>query len=70
MKHLTIEGGCWQFISDPAGDHYQLTGNNIDSLFVDGLHADLIVRDTAGLASICMTGKIVQVLEITKISQP
>ncbi len=69
LKHLAIEGRCWQFTTD-SGDRYQPTGKNIDSLLHDGIHADLIVRNVNGVASICMTGKIVEVLEITSTSQP
>ncbi len=69
VMHAThLEGGCWQFIAE-NGQTYDLAGDEIGPLLHDGLHAELLVRDASGMASICMSGKIVIVVKIISSSQ-
>ena len=65
MRHIPLEGGCWQFTSGD-GSTYQLAGEQAAKLLVDGIHAEIVVRDTPGRHTICMTGKSVEVLTIVK----
>ncbi len=63
MQKTTLEGGCWIFVADD-GTRYELGGQGLEPLFKDGLHAELVVRDMPDASSICMVGKIVQVVAI------
>jgi len=67
MQFLDIEGGCWQFTTKDD-EHYELLGSEVERLHYDGIRVELIVRDFPELASTCMIGKPVQVLEIISIS--
>lgn len=67
VMHFTdIEGGCWVFKADD-GQAYELIGKDVKRLQKDGLRAEIFVRPRTDLASICMMGKIVEVIEIIKI---
>ncbi len=64
MTHTTLEGGCWYL--DAGKKHYELVG---DSALVAGLHVpqkyvELRVAHAAHMASICMVGEIVRVLQV------
>jgi hypothetical protein len=65
MKHIPLEGGCWQFTAGD-GSTYQLAGERAATLLVDGLRAEIIVKDLPERHTICMTGKSVEVLTIIK----
>ncbi|MDI6766762.1 MAG: hypothetical protein QME52_08075 [Bacteroidota bacterium] len=69
IKFLPVEGGCWQFISTDD-ETYELVGENIETLYFDGIQARLVVRDLEGRVSICMVGKIIEVLKIVNLSKP
>ena len=66
MTHLAIEGGCWQFKSD-EGTTYELFGDQATLLHKDGERAQIIVREISNAHTICMAGKPVELLKITKI---
>ncbi|MBI1807252.1 MAG: hypothetical protein HYR76_09405 [Ignavibacteria bacterium] len=68
MQHTGVEHGCWQFIA-ADGESYELMGDNLNSLFHDKLHAELVVREIPDMMSTCMTGKVVEVLHIIHTSQ-
>jgi len=66
MHFADIEGGCWVFKSDD-GQAYELIGKDMKRLQKDGLRAEILVAPRNDLASVCMVGKIVEVVEILKI---
>jgi hypothetical protein len=66
MQYLTVETGCWQFITDD-GARYQVSGSQVDPLLRDGQRAEVIVRLLPDRQTICMTGKPVELLHIIKI---
>jgi|GEM_PF-2269238 len=68
VHRLDIEGGCWQFTSDGM-ENFELAGPKTAPLLREGVSAKLIVRDISDAASICMIGKIVEVLQIIDISK-
>lgn len=68
MYFKDIEGGCWQFI-DGNNQHYEIVGDNVELIQIDGLYVKLIVRDYTYTSSICMVGKIVELLEIIETKQ-
>lgn len=67
MRFVDVEGGCWQFKSDD-GSAYQLSGDNISKLFREDIRAKLIVRELHDVATVCMMGKIVRVLQIVELT--
>ncbi len=69
MVFLDVEGGCWQFIST-NNETYELVGENIETIYFDGIQARLVVRELEDRVSICMVGKIVEVLKIVNLSKP
>ena len=69
MYFRSIEGGCWQFV-DGNNQGYQIVGENVEEINIDGLYAKLIVRDYPNQTSVCMIGKIVELIEIIEIKQP
>ncbi len=66
MTYLSIEGGCWQFKSDD-GSSYQISGEQAHLLQKDGQRAEIIVHEIPDARTTCMTGKIVELLNINKI---
>lgn len=66
MHRIEIEGGCWQFESE-TGESYELVGDQSRKLQVEGRRAKLQIKPRPDLASICMTGKIVEVIEILEV---
>jgi hypothetical protein len=68
MNYLEVEGGCWQFI-DEDGETYEIVGLNVAPLLVNGQKAEIVVREIPGVASICMVGKMVELLEIIQINE-
>ncbi len=66
MHFADIEGGCWVFKSDD-GQVYQLIGKDTKRLGKDGLRAEILVAPRTDLASVCMVGRTVEVVEILKI---
>jgi hypothetical protein len=67
MLYLELEGGCWQFM-DENGETYEIVGLNIAQLQIDGQRAEIVVREVPDVASICMVGKIVELVEIIQIN--
>ncbi|MGA9364191.1 MAG: hypothetical protein WBW16_07465 [Bacteroidota bacterium] len=66
MNHTNVEGGCWVFRT-ADGQNYELTGEAAKELLREGLRAEIVVRPRSNLKSVCMVGKIVEVLEIKEI---
>jgi hypothetical protein len=66
MHHTNVEGGCWVFKARD-GQSYELTGDAAKDLLREGLRAEIVVKGRRDLKSICMVGKIVEVLEIKGI---
>lgn len=66
MHYSDIEGGCWVFKARD-GQAYELVGKDVKKLQKDGLRAEVVVKPRLDLASICMVGRIVEVLEIRKV---
>ena len=64
MKHSTIEGGCWYLAGDD-GKSYELVGDSaiVAGLHEEGQHVSLLVEPAKGIASICMIGQIVQIVD-------
>jgi hypothetical protein len=69
MHFRDIEGGCWQLV-DGNNQSYEIVGENVDEVRIDGLTVKLLVRDQENRASICMVGRIVELIEIIETSQP
>jgi hypothetical protein len=68
MEFVNIETGCWVLVSDD-GNRYEPSGDNADSLWKDGLRVTIRARQLTGVASICQTGRIVEVVEIIEIQE-
>lgn len=68
IHFLEVEGGCWVLISE-KGERYELSGEVIVSHFKDGIYAELAVHNLEEIATVCMVGKVVEVLEIIQLSQ-
>jgi len=63
--HLSpIEGGCW-YLQNDTGKRFELIGDVriINGLHVEGEHVTLRAAPAKGMASICMMGEIVRVLQ-------
>lgn len=60
-----LEGGCWVFQTD-SGYKYELVGEKVDQIRVDGRRFELKVKPRPDFASICMIGSIVEVLEVMR----
>ncbi len=69
MNFRNIEGGCWQLI-DGNNRSYEIVGEDVAQIQIDGLFVKLIVRDHEYTSSICMVGKIIELIEIIEPSQP
>jgi hypothetical protein len=66
MHHTNVEGGCWVFRT-ADGESYELAGKAAKDLLHDGLRAEIVVEPRSDLRSVCMVGKIVEVIEIKEI---
>lgn len=66
MHRTNIEGGCWVFRT-ADGQSYELTGEAAKDLLREGLRAEIVVKPRRDVMSICMVGKIVEVIEIKEI---
>ena len=66
MEFVNIETGCWVLIAED-GRRYEPSGERARALWNDGLNVTVRVRPLTGVASICQTGIIVEVVEIVKI---
>ena len=60
-----VEGGCWVFQAD-SGHEYELVGEKVDQIRVDGRRYELKVKPRPDFASICMIAPIVEVLEVMR----
>ena len=65
MQRTEIEGGCWVFQAND-GQQYELVGDQAKSLHQEGRRAEIVVKTRPDLASICMVGRIVEVLEVVR----
>lgn len=69
MDFVDIEGGCWTFVAED-GTSYEVTGEGAERLRKKGLKAEIAVKpDHSGLMSICMTGKIVSLVDIITVEE-
>lgn len=68
MNYLEVEGGCWQFMSE-EGETYEIVGLNVAPLRVNGQRAEIVVREIPGVMSVCMVGKMVELLDIVQINE-
>jgi hypothetical protein len=66
MHHTNVEGGCWVFKAGD-GQSYELMGDAAKDLLREGVRAEIVVKTRRDLKSICMVGKIVEVVEVRKI---
>jgi hypothetical protein len=66
MHHTNLEGGCWVFRAS-NGQSYELIGDAAKDLLREGLRAEVVVRPRRDVMSICMVGKIVEVVEVKEI---
>ena len=66
MHRSNVEGGCWVFRTTD-GQSYELTGEAAKDLLREGLRAEIVVKPRRDVMSICMVGKIVEVIEIKEI---
>lgn len=64
MVHTTIEGGCW-YLDATDGKHYELIGDEglISVLRQEGKYVQVKARPAKAMASVCMVGPIMQVVE-------
>lgn len=64
MQHSNLEGGCWYV--DTRNGKYELTGSPADlaTCKVEGRQLTLKVRQAKMMASTCMVGKMVQIVEV------
>ena len=69
MHYNPVEGGCWQFLAD-NGETYELTGEKVLSVLRDGLRLEIMVRGPLHIGTVCQTGKVVELLQIIRITQP
>jgi hypothetical protein len=67
MNHLEVEGGCWQFVTE-EGKSFEISGELFIDRFKHNSYAELVVHPTDDESSICMVGKLVEVLDIIHIS--
>jgi hypothetical protein len=65
MMHTDIEGGCW-YLETKRGEKYELVGSEDDlrKVRVEGRYVTLSVRQAKMMASVCMLGTIVEILEV------
>ena len=66
MHRTNVEGGCWVFRTTD-GQNFELTGEDAKELLREGLRAVFVVKPRNDLKSVCMVGKIVEVVEIKEI---
>lgn len=60
-----LEGGCW-FLGAEDGQKYQLVGDRqqLEQVRVIGRNVKLMVEDANNVASTCMTGKMVRIVQV------
>jgi len=66
IHRTRVEGGCWVFRTTD-GQNFELAGEAAKDLLREGLRAEIVVKPRRDLKSICMVGKIVEVVEIKEI---
>jgi hypothetical protein len=66
MHHTNVEGGCWVFRAS-NGQSYELIGKAAKDMLREGLRAEVVVRPRRDVMSICMVGRIVEVVEVKEI---
>lgn len=69
MHYRSIETGCWQFLTKDSVS-YEIIGNQVEILETEGLQARLLVKDVPALKSVCMVGKIVELVGILSVTAP
>ncbi|MBA4311351.1 MAG: hypothetical protein C0417_01855 [Chlorobiaceae bacterium] len=67
IKYLEVEGGCWQFLSED-GKTFEISSDIFIDRFKNNSYAELVVHFVEDASSICMVGKLVEVLDIIHIS--
>lgn len=66
MHHLMIEGGCWQFL-DTSNTSYEVLGESVKSIQHEGLMATVRVKTLPRIRTVCMVGKVVELVDIVRI---
>jgi hypothetical protein len=61
----SLEGGCW-YLGAEDGEKYQLVGNprQLEQVQVIGRNVKLMVEDANNMASTCMVGKMVRIVQV------
>lgn len=67
MYYREIEGGCWQFVTE-ENKTFEITGDTFVDRFLNNSYAELVVHPIDDASSICMVGKLAEVLDIIHIS--
>lgn len=64
MQHSDLEGGCWYL--QTKQEKFELTGSpeNLQKCYVVGRPVTLRVRYKPMMASICMMGKVIEILDV------
>jgi hypothetical protein len=65
--YLDVEGGCWQ-LRTADGKSYEISSETLSDLFRENSYAEMVVHPIDDASSICMAGKLVEVLDIIHIS--
>jgi hypothetical protein len=66
MHRTNLEGGCWVFRTTD-GQNFELTGEAAKQLLREGLRAVIVAKPRKDLKSVCMVGKIFEVVEMKEI---
>lgn len=66
MHYVNVESGCWQFVADDSS-HYEIAGEEMKPLLQEGLRARVAIRELHGMASTCMVGKLMELVDILEI---
>jgi hypothetical protein len=68
MAFAAIETGCWYLATDD-GKKYELAGEDLSILEIDGLVVEVEVRPLEGVSSLCQIGTVVEVLNIIRMER-
>ena len=65
MKFTNVEGGCW-YLETEAGERFELAGEDLQRLRVEGLMIEVEGKPLVGVSSTCQVGVPVEVQTILK----
>lgn len=65
MMFTQLEGGCW-YLEAKRGKKYELVGSeeNLRKVRVEGRYVTLTVRQAKMMASVCMIGTMVEIIDV------